>query len=260
MEGYYFIKTEKGQSLYDISVQEYGDVKGIWWILQDNDDVLPDGVCSVMPAGKELKIRKKKPERSDIQKYFRDQNIIVNTNIDDELVPEEPIPPPEQEKPIVPVIIIEPGESEIIEIAPENAEAVFLNYLIKKDKILTDENENTDEISTDEDTDENENTDEISTDEDTDENKNTDEISTDENTDENEIEDEELQKNIKRYVGTMRIVNDFVEPLIADDEYSSNERHNIGIEVLLAEGYISLKITAPTDARVYFKKHVITIL
>ena len=93
MATFYYIKTERGQSLYDIAVQEYGNAQGVWWILTDNEALCTHGLCTIMPAGLDLKIRTEKPVSSDVQKYFRDKNIIVNTNVDDNLIitPETPV-------------------------------------------------------------------------------------------------------------------------------------------------------------------------
>jgi hypothetical protein len=50
-----YIKVASGQTIYDIAIQEYGDVTGVATVMQDNQDQLPD---IDMIEDKTLRIRK----------------------------------------------------------------------------------------------------------------------------------------------------------------------------------------------------------
>ena len=49
------IKVKKDQSLMDISLQEYGNVEGVFLIVEDNDKLI--GITDNVFAGEELLIR-----------------------------------------------------------------------------------------------------------------------------------------------------------------------------------------------------------
>jgi hypothetical protein len=50
-----YIKVASGQTIYDIAIQEYGDVTGVATVIEDNQDQLPD---IDMIEDKTLRIRK----------------------------------------------------------------------------------------------------------------------------------------------------------------------------------------------------------
>lgn len=50
-----YIKVASGQTIYDIAIQEYGDVTGVATVIEDNQDQLPD---IDMIQDKTLRIRK----------------------------------------------------------------------------------------------------------------------------------------------------------------------------------------------------------
>ena len=75
---YYLRKIEEGQTIWDIAVQEYGDVTMAWTIVKDNDNQLADLNASIVP-GTELKIRKEPVVNDrDLMNHFRINEQYVN--------------------------------------------------------------------------------------------------------------------------------------------------------------------------------------
>jgi hypothetical protein len=52
-----------GQSLYDVSIQEYGHTDGIWMILEDNPTIASD-LSSVPTPGSKITIRQKMAKKT----------------------------------------------------------------------------------------------------------------------------------------------------------------------------------------------------
>jgi len=75
---FYKRKIEEGQTIFDIAIQEYGDVMMIWILLDDNLATITDLNTDLVP-GAELNIRKE-PVVNDkeLMNYFRNQQIFVN--------------------------------------------------------------------------------------------------------------------------------------------------------------------------------------
>ena len=77
----FYIKTvEAGQSLFDFSIQEYGDIDGVFYLVEDNPDVLT-GITDDLEAGMELKVRQEPVTVDDkeVMKYMRDRKVNVAT-------------------------------------------------------------------------------------------------------------------------------------------------------------------------------------
>ena len=76
----YSIKIKKGQSVYDVSIQEYGTIEGVDFLLEDNPEL---DLFAIPGAGTFLLIRET-PELVDNKnlKTFRNK-INVNTANDD---------------------------------------------------------------------------------------------------------------------------------------------------------------------------------
>jgi hypothetical protein len=74
----YEVLVEAGQSVYDIAVQEYADVSGVWLLLADNPTQCPDLNATLVPGAK-IAIRQF-PNVSDVElmNYFRNNKIQVN--------------------------------------------------------------------------------------------------------------------------------------------------------------------------------------
>lgn len=68
------IIIERGQTLYDIAVMHYGDMEGLFLIMEDN------GITSVnhqLQVGDKLKI-KSAPINQSVVDYFNKNEIVVN--------------------------------------------------------------------------------------------------------------------------------------------------------------------------------------
>lgn len=73
----YIVKIEEGQTIWDIAIQEYGDVLMAWAILEDNA-TLTDLNDDLAP-GTELKIRQAPTvQDKELMNYFRTNKIYVN--------------------------------------------------------------------------------------------------------------------------------------------------------------------------------------
>jgi hypothetical protein len=74
----YTIKIQAGQSIYDVAMQEYADVSGVWMLMQDNPIQCPDLNTALVP-GASLIIRQE-PVVADkeLMNYFRTHKIEVN--------------------------------------------------------------------------------------------------------------------------------------------------------------------------------------
>ena len=75
---FYQRNIEEGQTIWDIAVQEYGDVMMAWTILEDNPVALTDLNTDLIP-GSWLKIRKEPVEDDkELMNHFRNNQIYVN--------------------------------------------------------------------------------------------------------------------------------------------------------------------------------------
>lgn len=61
MPDFFEIEVKNRQTLDDIAVQEYGAMEGIYELLTDNADVLPNGLNGGLYNGLKLKIRQGEP-------------------------------------------------------------------------------------------------------------------------------------------------------------------------------------------------------
>lgn len=52
------IKVKIDQTLMDIALQEYGDIDGVFWLVQDNTDLI--GITDTLQEGQSLIIREEK--------------------------------------------------------------------------------------------------------------------------------------------------------------------------------------------------------
>jgi hypothetical protein len=76
----YTINTEVGQSIWDIAVQEYGDVSAVWLLLQDNE-IIAD-LNTILPPGTELIIRQNPiVADAELMNFFRNNKIVVNASM-----------------------------------------------------------------------------------------------------------------------------------------------------------------------------------
>lgn len=77
---FYQINIEQGQTIWDVAIQEYGDVMKAWIVLEDNSGVLTDLNTDLLPSMK-LNIRTEiEVEDRELMKYFRTKKIHVNCN------------------------------------------------------------------------------------------------------------------------------------------------------------------------------------
>lgn len=207
MAFWYYIKTESGQSITDIALQEYGTdvIEVLNQIAIDNIELFTDGITTLLYAGMSIALRTDYALRNKkITTYFADttinnHNTTGNATGDDDppvIVDDEGL-----------IVTIDPGTTAVVAIATDNAEAVFMNFFIK-------------EAYT------------------------------------------EIETMIERFAGTMRIVNDTETATITGLEYDNVNSLwlNTTITATLTDGYIALEITAPPNATVYFKRHIVTVL
>jgi len=96
VEFWYYIKTEAGQSIAAIALQEYGtdNINALNQIVTDNENLLSEGITSLLYAGMTLRLRTDYALRNvQISTYFRD--MIVNqhneTGIPDDDTGEIPV-------------------------------------------------------------------------------------------------------------------------------------------------------------------------
>lgn len=200
MEFWYYIKVESGQSISDVALQEYGTdaIEVLNQIVIDNETEMPEGISTSLYAGMTLRFRTDYALRNKaVSSYFADYSVNQHTEPGEEIPGELPPPHP----PANNETIIEPGEAAEIKIAPENAEAVFLNYLLKEQQVAN--------------------------------------------------------FSIKS-AGHLRIINSTGTPEISDIEDNGFYLSDISVGVVGL--YLVLKIIAPPDRRVYFKKHIVSIL
>jgi hypothetical protein len=74
----YTIKIQAGQSIYDIAMQEYADVSGVWLLMKDNPMECPDLNTALVP-GASLIIRQDAVVADrELMNYFRTNKIQVN--------------------------------------------------------------------------------------------------------------------------------------------------------------------------------------
>lgn len=79
------ITTAENQSIFDIAIQEYGGVEGIFLLMEDNPDVILSFNSELLP-GTVLLIRKETTEEEieaqDVQEFFRDrQDDVTNGEV-----------------------------------------------------------------------------------------------------------------------------------------------------------------------------------
>ena len=55
------IKVKKDQSLFDIALQEYGHIEGVYFLVEDNSSLI--GITDTLHGGDELSIRETKINR-----------------------------------------------------------------------------------------------------------------------------------------------------------------------------------------------------
>lgn len=76
---YYTKPVEQGQDIYDLCLQEYGDIQAIWLLLEDNPSL---DLIRALVAGEPVVFRVELPDQVPVDKnvmdYFRVQNIRVN--------------------------------------------------------------------------------------------------------------------------------------------------------------------------------------
>lgn len=72
------IRSEAGQTIWDIAIQEYGDVMMAWTILEDNATIFPD-LNTDPPPNSELNIRTDfVSEDKELANYFQTEQIHIN--------------------------------------------------------------------------------------------------------------------------------------------------------------------------------------
>ena len=72
------ITVTEGQNIYDISLQEYGDMSGAVLIIQDNPSLLKS-FNTLLKGGFKLKINTEKIIRKDIVLFYRKREHRINT-------------------------------------------------------------------------------------------------------------------------------------------------------------------------------------
>lgn len=64
----------RGQTIWDLAIQCYGDVAGVWLLLEDNADALTDGLDSEVVPGQVLRIVQPPLDR-DVATYYKDNDL-----------------------------------------------------------------------------------------------------------------------------------------------------------------------------------------
>jgi hypothetical protein len=77
---FYEVVTE-GQNIYDLAVQCYGGLEGVFMLMEDNPDLLR-GLNDSIPVGSQIKIDQEKAVNKDVLKYFKKSGIRVNNTND----------------------------------------------------------------------------------------------------------------------------------------------------------------------------------
>lgn len=78
------IIVQDGQTVWDLAIQQYGGVEGVFNLIKDNPGVIA-GVDSQLAAGTELKV-KSDPVNTDVLAYYTENEIkpasITNKNLE----------------------------------------------------------------------------------------------------------------------------------------------------------------------------------
>jgi len=78
MSDYYYKETESGQNLFDIAIQEYGDIEKVYDMLKDNELTSLD---LLIAPGELLKIQKTPTiENPNLMNYFRGKRMVNTGN------------------------------------------------------------------------------------------------------------------------------------------------------------------------------------
>ena len=79
------IQVQEGQTLFDIALEYYGDISGLWWLLEDNNLNFSDEI----QAGQNLEVRDEIINRS--ARFFRGENRKINNSDQINLNEDEPL-------------------------------------------------------------------------------------------------------------------------------------------------------------------------
>ena len=74
----YFTTVSDGQNIYDISMQEYGDMSATVQLIKDNPTLLKS-FNTLLKAGMKLKIDSKKAGRKDVVRFYSKTRKRINT-------------------------------------------------------------------------------------------------------------------------------------------------------------------------------------
>ena len=79
----YTTRTEQGQNLFDIAIQEYGSVEQVFKLMADNSTAIPNLNAALTP-GTALEIEKQPTgiKDLDLMNLFRDNKVVINTGDD----------------------------------------------------------------------------------------------------------------------------------------------------------------------------------
>ncbi len=82
----YITRTEKGQNLFDIALQEYGSVEHVFQLMADNPVEIA-GLNQSFAPGTKLQIQTAPSgiKDTDLMELFRDNKVVINTG--DEIEP-----------------------------------------------------------------------------------------------------------------------------------------------------------------------------
>lgn len=69
-----------GQTIYDIAIQFYGSIDGVFLLLQDNPTL--NGLDTILTAGQKLKIKSDAID-ADAVEYFKKNNIVPCSEVED---------------------------------------------------------------------------------------------------------------------------------------------------------------------------------
>lgn len=72
------IIVEKKQSLWDLSLQYYGSIEGVYQLWEDNASVIDDLNSDVQP-GEKLLIDETKIIKPEIVAYYKEKNLTIAT-------------------------------------------------------------------------------------------------------------------------------------------------------------------------------------
>jgi hypothetical protein len=85
MTEFYTIKIERGQTISDVAIQEYGCIEDTITLMDDNPDVFTAGILTQLEPATVINIRKQhENSKPQTMNYYRTQRLKVNTGQNDD--------------------------------------------------------------------------------------------------------------------------------------------------------------------------------